>query len=78
VKLIKEDPQVFIIRFWQEPREIHGAAPQLRGVICHLNSGDEKYLKDPDELLAFILLYLDAPGKPPAQMKGPPGEPEDA
>jgi hypothetical protein len=51
---------VFVVRFWQERREIEGAAPEWRGVIEHLPSRTRRYLKDPVEIASFIGLFLDA------------------
>ncbi len=55
---LAENTQVFIVRFWREAREIAGAAPEWRGVIEHLSGGERRYMKDLDEITAFIALYV--------------------
>lgn len=49
---------VFIVRVWREPREIAGASAQWRGVIEHVPSSERRYVKDVDEITAFIACYL--------------------
>lgn len=50
--------QIFIVRIWNEPREIERAKPEWRGVIEHVPSGEQRYFKHLDELKAFIVLYV--------------------
>lgn len=49
---------VFIVRIWQEKREIEGAQPLWRGVVEHVSSGDRCYTEDLDDVSQFILRYL--------------------
>lgn len=49
---------VFIIRIWCEPREIEGASPEWRGAIECVQNGERRYLKNLDEIAAFIAPYL--------------------
>ena len=55
---IEEQTHAFIVRFWLEPREIEGAKPLWRGVIEHVPSGRQNFLKGLDEITAFIESYL--------------------
>ena len=48
----------FIVRFWLEPREIEDAKPHWRGVIEHVETGEKLYLKNLNEIKAFIGAYL--------------------
>jgi hypothetical protein len=48
----------FVIRIWQEPREIEGAGPEWRGRIEHVQSGERVYFRHLDKLVDFILTYL--------------------
>ncbi|MCB9076744.1 MAG: hypothetical protein H6631_04080 [Anaerolineaceae bacterium] len=54
--------QGFIIRIWYEPREIEGAPPQWRGSIESTQEGDRQYIKSLDEIVNFILPYLEKMG----------------
>ena len=47
----------FIVRFWQEPREIPGARPEWRGSVEHVATGARRYLKELQELAGFILTH---------------------
>ena len=58
MKPFKEKNHTFILRIWNEPREIEGAAPEWRGVLEHVDSGKRKYLNDLDQIIAFIAPYL--------------------
>ena len=71
---MEEESQVFIIRIWREPREIPGATPLIRGVISHLNSGNEKYLKGLDQILKFVRPYQEALGAFPVSVGNDPDE----
>lgn len=54
-----DDTVVFIVRLWQEPREIPGAFPELRGSIEHLASGTRQYFREIGSILSFITSYVD-------------------
>ncbi len=60
---------VFIVRIWLEPREIEGAAPQLRGTIEHVPSGARGGIKALHEITAFIRAWLPEAGGPPGIWK---------
>lgn len=57
---------MFIVRIWREPREIKDAVPEWRGVIEHVGSGERCYLKELDEIAAFMVPYLEEMGVKPA------------
>ena len=42
----EEDTQIFIVRFWREPRELEEAHPIWRGSVEHLPSGRRVYVKN--------------------------------
>jgi hypothetical protein len=48
----------FVIRVWQEPREIEGAGPEWRGRIEHVQSGEGVYFRSLDKLVEFIVASL--------------------
>lgn len=58
MRSFEENTHVFIIRIWREPREIAGARPEWRGMIEHTPSGERRYVRDLDDLSAFIATYL--------------------
>lgn len=55
---LKESDHAFIIRIWQENRDIPNALPRWRGVIQHVMSGDQKVINKLDDILDFISPYL--------------------
>jgi hypothetical protein len=58
VTSLTENTLAFIVRVWRETREIEGAAPEWRGVVEHVPTGERRYLTNLDELADFILLYV--------------------
>jgi hypothetical protein len=62
MNLPENNRRVFIIRIWREPREIEGAQPEWRGVIESAYDDQRRYLKSLDEIITFILPYLDKMG----------------
>jgi hypothetical protein len=62
---------VFVVRLWREPREIEGAAPEWRGVVESVVTGERVYFRSLDKMNAFIIERSGAwPLQPPA-MAGP-------
>ena len=57
----------FVIRIWIEPREIAGEVPQWRGIIQHALYGDQRHLKDLDEIIGFIEPYMTDMGIKPSR-----------
>lgn len=56
------DAHAFVVRIWlEETREEAGKAI-WRGHVTHVLSGERRYLKDLDDILAFIVPYLDQMG----------------
>ena len=56
--LFEDNSHSFIVRFWLEPREIKDAKPVWRGVVEHVASGRKLYLKNLEEIKAFIKSYI--------------------
>ena len=55
----------FLLRFWFEPREAEHAASPLRGYIRHLQTGEEHYVSDLEQMAEYVLRQLrDAPTEP--------------
>lgn len=54
----QESRQVFIVRVWLEPRELEGAAPQLRGTIEHVPTGIRCSVKALTEITDFVRAWL--------------------
>ena len=62
--MIKSDPKnetehSFIVRFWLERTRSNGVAPEWRGVVEHVQNGRRRYFRNPDDIIAFILPYLE-------------------
>ena len=45
----------FLIRIWEENREIDGEAPKMRVFMRNLKTGDEHYMGDLDQLGEAVL-----------------------
>jgi hypothetical protein len=63
----------FVIRVWQEPREIEGAGPEWRGRIEHVQSGERAYFQHLDRMVEFIVTYLSEPAQRSALIGGKRG-----
>jgi hypothetical protein len=48
----------FVVRIWLEPREFHNKSFQLRGMIQDVMSGEKKYFRKFDDMVAFVILQL--------------------
>jgi hypothetical protein len=59
---LQEKDQTFIVRLWLEPSESDDSVPQWRGVIENVQNGKRRYLKDLNEITAFIVPYLEKMG----------------
>ena len=62
VKTFEDFSHAFIVRFWLEPREIRDAMPIWRGMIKHVPSGRQLYLKNFDEMVPFIESHINSAG----------------
>lgn len=56
---LERHTQVFIVRIWQEPREVAGAEAICRGVVEHAASGQRGYVADLDEITTFIGSFVE-------------------
>ncbi|HEX5705811.1 MAG TPA: hypothetical protein VFX96_00835 [Pyrinomonadaceae bacterium] len=52
------DVHSFIVKLWVEKASESARTTVLRGYITHVPSGERRYLKDLDEITAFITPYL--------------------
>lgn len=59
---LEEDTHAFIVRVWRERREIETVVPDWRGMVEHVGSGERRYVKDLDDIVAFIVPYLEELG----------------
>jgi hypothetical protein len=48
----------FVVRIWIEPREYPKAPVEWRGMIQDVISGQSKYFRELDEMVAFIVLQI--------------------
>jgi hypothetical protein len=62
VGFLKVVSHTFIIRIWEEKREIEGALPELRGVIEFVPNGKRFYFSRLDQMAALIRKHLLASG----------------
>lgn len=56
--------RAFIVRIWLERREIEGAAPEWRGVIEHVSTGERNYFKQLTEIATYLVPHLQEMGIP--------------
>jgi hypothetical protein len=59
---LEESTSSFIVRVWIEETAEETSQATWRGSITHVQSGEEGYLEDLDEIAAFIAPYLQAMG----------------
>jgi len=59
----------FLIRIWQEPREIEGQGFEWRGSIENIQTGHKGYFKDLETLLKFTREQLDTLGLSPEKRR---------
>ncbi len=52
--LLETNTHSFIIRIWLEETDEEAGRVTWRGHITHVPSGERRYLKDLDDILAFI------------------------
>ena len=64
---IQEQPQSFIIKIWLERLNRDSGQATWRGTITHVPSGERSYVLDLDDILNFIIPYLQVIG---AKLKG--------
>jgi hypothetical protein len=50
--------EVFIVRFWPEPRELETTKPEWRGVVEHVKSGERRFIRRPNDVAPFIAAYV--------------------
>ncbi len=55
---LQEEPEVFIVRLWQENREADDLPPQLRGKVEHIASGQYRYITELKTVPALIAAWL--------------------
>ena len=67
MKSFEENTHAFIIRLWQEPREIEGAAVEWRGMVLHVETNRRRYFNRLDDIVSFIAPYV---GKRTAYIPG--------
>lgn len=64
----------FVVRLWQDRREVAGAVPEWRGRIEHVQSGDYAAFRDLSAIGPFIRRCLECPDAPGPAERGPGGD----
>jgi len=64
VSLLGDRTLVFVIRIWQEPREIDDAPSGWRGSIEALQDGKRRYVTRLEDIPAFLAPYIQAESMP--------------
>lgn len=60
--LLEPGSHSFIIKVWLEESATHGKGAGWHGHITHVPGGERRYLKDLNEITAFIKPFLDQTG----------------
>ncbi len=63
--LFEVNTHPFIVKVWLEETAQQAGQATWRGHITHVPSGERRYLKDLDDITAFILPYLEEMGIKP-------------
>lgn len=63
MSLFEDKTEAFIVRIWLERSAIPDAPPEWRGVIEHVTSGKRLYVRNLNDIVAFIAHYLRNLGK---------------
>jgi hypothetical protein len=67
MNFLEPDSQSFIVKVWVEERAGKAGRGVWYGHITHVRSHERRYLKDLDEIPAFIAPYLEAMGVEPVR-----------
>ena len=62
MNLGESDTQSFIVKVWIEETDEESGQVIWRGHITHVQGGERKYLKHMDDILEFIVPYLERMG----------------
>jgi hypothetical protein len=60
--LYESNTHPFIIKIWLEESAGVAGRARWRGHITHVPSGERRYMEDVDEIVAFIVPYLESMG----------------
>jgi len=60
--LLTSDPQSFIIKIWLEETAAEAGRVTWRGHITHVPSGQRSYVQDLDDIVTFMIPYLEEMG----------------
>jgi hypothetical protein len=60
--LLEDRTAVFIVRIWCEQGEVASAAPEWRGSVEHVDSGQRMFFRHLDRILEFMKPHLRAIG----------------
>ena len=65
--LLEDQTAAFVVRIWREPGEIPSSAPEWRGSVEHVESGQKAYFRNLNALVEFMKPYLENFGVDPSQ-----------
>lgn len=60
--LYESNTHPFIVKIWLEETAVEAGQATWRGHITHVPSGERRPVKDLDDIVAFIVPYLEAMG----------------
>lgn len=55
---VEGSSELFIVRFWPEPRELQTTRSEWRGVVEHVKSGERRFIRRPNDVAPFIAVYV--------------------
>ena len=56
----------FLVRVWYESRETPSSSPSFRGYVRNLQTGEERFVRDPETVTEQIVRQIEAEGAPAA------------
>lgn len=56
----------FLVRVWYESRETPSGQPSFRGYVRNLQTGEERFVRDPETVTEQIVRQIEAEGLPEA------------
>jgi hypothetical protein len=62
MNIVESSPQSFIVKVWLEETVEETGRASWRGHITHVPSGERRYLKDLDDIVTFVMPYLEEMG----------------
>jgi hypothetical protein len=67
MSLLEDNTASFVVRIWREKGEYPNSAPEWRGMIEHVETGQSTFFRDFTAMLDFMHPYLECYGIDPSE-----------